>query len=89
MRLLVDLEASIVPKEQEPAMDQELPAAYQKYLDDAPPEQIGTLRPVMLESVAEGTHGILVRGLPSEIQAMVSEAVPYGEVREQDQDETR
>lgn len=64
-------------------MDHHLPAAYQKYLDAAPERQIGTLRPVMLESVAEGDTGVLVRFMGSEVHAMTSKAVPFGEIREE------
>ncbi|WP_372697749.1 hypothetical protein [Arthrobacter sp. JSM 101049] len=61
--------------------NQNLPHAYQKYLDAAPPEQIGTLRPVMLESVAEGDTGVLVRLMAAEVHAMTTRDVPFGEIR--------
>lgn len=64
-------------------LEQEHPAAYQKYLDAAPPEQIGNLRPIMLESVAEGNAGVLMRFLGTGVHAMTSEAVPFGEIREE------
>ncbi len=63
-------------------MENELPRAYRKYLEGATPAYIDTVRPVMQESVAEGEHGVLVRFMGSEVQAMVSETVPFGEVRE-------
>lgn len=64
-------------------MEHQLPHSYQKYLDDARPELIGTLRPVLLESVAEGDTGVIVRFMGSEIHAMTSETVPFGEIREE------
>lgn len=64
-------------------MEHILPAAYQKYLDAAPERQIGTLRPVMLESVAEGNTGVLVRFMGTEVHAMTTEVVPFGEIREE------
>lgn len=64
-------------------MNSELPRAYQDYLKAAEPRHIGTVRPIMQETVAEGEHhGVLVRFLGSEVHAMVSDAVPFGEVHE-------
>ncbi len=63
-------------------MTGELPRNYQKYLDAVDPAYVGTVRPIMQETVAEGEHGVLVRFLGSEVHALVSDAVPFGEVRE-------
>ncbi len=64
-------------------MTSEFPRTYEDYLDAGEPSHVGTVRPVMQESVAEGEHGVLVRFLGSEVHAMVSEAVPFGIVREE------
>ncbi|MFD1213471.1 SRPBCC family protein [Arthrobacter sp. GCM10027362] len=62
----------------------ELPEAYERFLAGATPEEASTLRPVMQQSAAEGLRGVHIRVLPSEIQAMISDDVPYGEVRVED-----
>lgn len=64
-------------------MTSEFPRAYQAYLDAVEPSHVGTVRPVMQESVAEREYGVLVRFLGPEVHAMVSEAVPFGVVREE------
>lgn len=63
-------------------MEHELPRAYRSYLEGAKQAFLDTVRPVMQESVAEGEHGVLVRFLGTGVQALVSETVPFGEVRE-------
>ncbi|MGO2004038.1 hypothetical protein ACTXOR_08425 [Arthrobacter rhombi] len=63
-------------------MENPLPRAYQSYLEGAEPAFLDTVRPVMQESVAEGEYGVLVRFLGTGVQALVSETVPFGEVRE-------
>lgn len=63
-------------------MEHEPSRAYRSYLEGAEPAFLHTVKPIMQESVAEGEHGVLVRFLGSGVQAMVSEKVPFGEVRE-------
>jgi ribosome-associated toxin RatA of RatAB toxin-antitoxin module len=66
------------------ALGPQLPPAYEEFLGRVTAEEAGTVRPVMQQSVADGLHGVHIRVLPSEIQAMVSEDVPYGHVRVED-----
>ncbi|NKX53923.1 SRPBCC family protein [Arthrobacter mobilis] len=66
------------------ALGPELPAAYERFLAGLTPEEASTVRPVMKQSASEGLQGIHIRVMPSEIQAMVSNEVPYGEVRIED-----
>lgn len=80
---MVKQEVRTDQEHQEHAVEHILPAAYQKYLDAAPERQIGTLRPVLLESAAEGDTGVMVRFMGTEVQAMTSEKVPFGEIREE------
>jgi hypothetical protein len=61
----------------------ELPRAYRDYLAATTPTNVDTVEPVLKQSVADGKHGVLVRFLSSEVQAMTSEDVPFGEVREE------
>jgi carbon monoxide dehydrogenase subunit G len=66
------------------ALGPDLPPAYEEFLVRATPEEAATLRPVMQQSAAEGLYGVHVRVLPSEVQAMISDEVPYGQVRVED-----
>jgi hypothetical protein len=60
-----------------------LPEAYAAYLAKLSTIEADALRPVFLESVAEGDHGILIRGAGSHhVQAVVDERVPFGEIHE-------
>ncbi|MFT4470922.1 hypothetical protein ACMX2H_13535 [Arthrobacter sulfonylureivorans] len=60
-----------------------LPEAYQKYLSGLSAHHAEALRPVFLESAAEGEHGIMIRGMGSKhVQAFVDDSVPFGEIRE-------
>ncbi|MGJ9404480.1 hypothetical protein [Arthrobacter sp. KK5.5] len=59
-----------------------LPQSYEKYLETLGASTAHALRPVFLESVAEGDHGVHVRGLGTHYeQAFVDDKVPFGEVR--------
>ncbi|MFI5086728.1 MAG: hypothetical protein ACHP7K_12445 [Actinomycetales bacterium] len=59
----------------------ELPAAYAQYLADNP-RDVDTVRPILLQSVADGTLGVRVVLGVSGHQAHLDEAVPYGEILE-------
>ena len=60
----------------------ELPASYVEYLESVEEHHAAMVLPVMRESVAEGTHGVHVRGLGSHYeQAFVDDAVPFGTVK--------
>ncbi|WP_052510873.1 hypothetical protein [Crystallibacter crystallopoietes] len=60
-----------------------LPEAYEAYLAKLKPNEADALRPVFQESVAEGDHGVLIRGAGSQhIQALVDERVPFGQIHE-------
>jgi hypothetical protein len=60
-----------------------LPEAYQKYLSGLSAHHAEALRPVFLESAADGEHGVIIRGMGSKhVQAYVDDSVPFGEVRE-------
>ncbi|WP_336712132.1 hypothetical protein [Arthrobacter sp. USHLN218] len=60
-----------------------LPEAYQSYLAKLSPAEADALRPVFMESAAEGDHGVLVRGAGSQhVQAVVDERVPFGQIHE-------
>ncbi|MET1155499.1 hypothetical protein [Arthrobacter sp.] len=61
-----------------------LPEAYQKYLSGLSAHHAEALRPVFLESAADGEHGISIRGMGSKhVQAFVDDSVPFGEIREE------
>ena len=60
-----------------------LPEAYELYLAGLSAAEADAIRPVFLESVAEGDHGILIRGSGSHhVQALVDPRVPFGEIHE-------
>ncbi|WP_308190730.1 SRPBCC family protein [Arthrobacter hankyongi] len=69
---------------QEAALGPDLPSAYEAFLARATPQEAATVRPVMQQSAAERLYGVHVRVMPSELQAMISEEVPYGQVRIED-----
>ena len=61
----------------------QLPASYVKYLEGRSAEFIDTVRPVLLQSAADGTHGVhVVLNEPHELQAHVDPAVPFGQITE-------
>lgn len=62
----------------------ELPKKYTEYLATLGAEERDAFYPVFEQSVAQGNHGVLIRGVPSEHQAMVSESVPFGDVHVED-----
>ncbi|MFJ6417629.1 hypothetical protein [Paeniglutamicibacter sp. NPDC091659] len=60
----------------------DLPASYVEYLLGLEEHHAAMVLPVMRESVAEGTHGVHVRGLGGHSeQAFVDETVPFGHVK--------
>ncbi|MGL3806851.1 hypothetical protein ACSYDW_12225 [Paeniglutamicibacter sp. R2-26] len=60
----------------------ELPASYVEYLESIEEHHAAMVLPVMRESVAEGKHGVHVRGLGGHYeQAFVDEKVPFGQVK--------
>lgn len=60
----------------------ELPEEYVQYLETLDAHHSAMVLPVMLESVAEGMHGVHVRGLGHHSeQALVDETVPFGKVK--------
>lgn len=60
----------------------QLPAAYTAYLVGKDEDFIATVLPVLLQSVAEKTHGVHVVVNSHTIQARTDSEVPFGEVRE-------
>ncbi|WP_155852618.1 hypothetical protein [Arthrobacter sp. H14] len=60
----------------------ELPREYAKFLAKLDPEMQEALYPVFEQSVAEGEHGVLIRGPLHETQAMVSDDIPFGKIRD-------
>lgn len=60
----------------------QLPAAYTEYLQGKSEAFVDTVMPVMLQSVAEKTHGVHVVINPHVVQAHTDETVPFGEVLE-------
>jgi hypothetical protein len=61
-----------------------LPEAYEQYLAGLSADEADGLRPAFLQSVADGQHGVIVRGHGHYIQAFVDDKVPFGEIREFD-----
>lgn len=59
----------------------ELPRKYTEFMDTLDPNEREAFFPIFVQSAAQGDYGVLIRGVPSEHQALVSEAVPFGEVR--------
>ncbi|WP_035767915.1 hypothetical protein [Arthrobacter castelli] len=58
----------------------ELPRKYTEFMDTLDPAEREAFFPVFEQSAAQGDFGVLIRGVPSEHQALVSESVPFGEV---------
>lgn len=60
-----------------------LPAAYEKYLAALNSDDAEALRPIFQQSVADGHHGISMRGNGSHhVQALIDDRVPYGQIHE-------
>lgn len=60
----------------------QLPAAYEEYLQGRDENFIATVLPVMKQSVADKTHGVHVAINPHEVQAFTDPRVPFGEIVE-------
>lgn len=60
----------------------ELPVAYADYLKGRSSDFIATVLPVLLQSVAEKTHGVHVVHNPQVVQAQTDPGVPFGEIFE-------
>ncbi len=60
----------------------QLPAPYADYLEGKDEDFIATILPVLLQSVAEKTHGVHVTVNPHVIQARTDPSIPFGEIRE-------
>lgn len=60
----------------------QLPASYEAYLEGKSADFVATLRPVLLQSVAEKTHGVHVIFTPNVVQAYADPNIPFGEIRE-------
>lgn len=60
-----------------------LPAAYEKYLAGLNSEDAEALRPIFQQSVADGLHGVSMRGNGSHhVQALIDDRVPFGQIHE-------
>jgi hypothetical protein len=68
-------------------MAERLPEGYARYVAALEQNQADAILPVLRQSAAEGERGVLVRFLPDEVQAMASEDVPFGTIREERYDE--
>ena len=68
-------------------MAEQLPDGYARYVAGLEESQADAILPVLRQSAADGEHGALVRFLPDEVQAMASEDVPFGTIREERYDE--
>jgi hypothetical protein len=60
----------------------QLPASYQEYLAGKSESFINTVRPILMQSAAEKSHGVRVLNLPHGHQAHLDDTVPYGTVIE-------
>ncbi|MEV7648627.1 hypothetical protein [Arthrobacter sp. NPDC089319] len=66
---------------------EQLPEAYARYVAGLEHSQADAILPVLRQSAADGERGVLVRFLPNEVQAMASEDVPFGTIREERYDD--
>jgi hypothetical protein len=60
----------------------QLPASYQEYLAGKSESFINTVRPVLMQSAAEKSHGVRILVLPHGHQAHLDASIPYGTVVE-------
>lgn len=61
----------------------QLPASYEAYLYGKSADIAATVRPVLQQSAAEGTHGVHVVVTPDEVQAYADPTIAFGEIREE------
>ncbi|SDK94748.1 hypothetical protein SAMN04487916_104187 [Arthrobacter sp. ov407] len=60
----------------------QLPASYQEYLAGKSESFVNTVRPVLMQSAAEKSHGVRILVLPHGHQAHLDATIPYGTVVE-------
>ena len=60
----------------------QLPAAYAEYLQGKTEAFVDTIMPVLLQSVAENTHGVHVVISAHVVQAHTDATIPFGEILE-------
>ncbi|WP_334172547.1 hypothetical protein [Sinomonas sp.] len=61
----------------------QLPAGYAKYLEGRSNDFVETVRPVLLQSAADGLHGVrIVANEPHALQALVDDRIPFGTIVE-------
>ncbi len=60
----------------------ELPASYQAYLADKSASFVNTVRPILMQSAADRSHGVRVLNLPHGHQAHLDDSIPFGTVIE-------
>lgn len=60
----------------------QLPASYQEYLAGKSESFINTVRPILMQSAADQTHGVRVLNLPHGHQAHLDDSIPFGTVIE-------
>ena len=60
----------------------ELPASYAKYLVGRDAPFVDAVRPILMQSAADGVHGVRVVIDPHVLQAHLDETIPYGEIVE-------
>jgi len=60
----------------------QLPASYQEYLAGKSESFINTVRPVLMQSAADRSHGVRVVVHPHDHQALLDETLPFGTVIE-------
>jgi hypothetical protein len=60
----------------------QLPASYQEYLAGKSESFINTVRPILMQSAADQSHGVRVLNLPHGHQAHLDDSIPFGTVIE-------
>ncbi len=60
----------------------QLPASYQEYLADKSESFINAVRPVLMQSAADKSHGVRVVVHPHDHQAHVDQSLPFGTIIE-------
>ena len=72
-----------VPAQDYPFAMIQLPASYQEYLAGKSESFINTVRPVLMQSAAEKSHGVrMSRPRPHGHQAHLDDTIPFGTVVE-------
>jgi hypothetical protein len=60
----------------------QLPASYQEYLVGKSDSFINAVRPVLMQSAADKSHGVRVVFHPHDHQAHLDETIPFGTILE-------